>query len=147
MLRHVDVTGIQDERARECIGLWLNLIESLTAALRKSQAENVYLREQPNRRKGGGGKPDQPKDTAGAKPQSSENERAEPKQRTRLVLGGNGQVAGGEQLAAGRGCHAMHLGDDRLRNGLDPEHELAADVEDAAIFADIAAGHFGKVVA
>jgi hypothetical protein len=83
ILRHVDVAGIQDERARECIGLLLNLIESLTADLRKSQAENLYLREQLNRRKGGGGKPDQPKDTAGAKPQSSEKERAEPKQRTR----------------------------------------------------------------
>ena len=83
ILRNVDVTGIQDERARECIRLLLNLIESLAADLRKSQAENLYLREQLNRRKGGGGKPDQPKDTAGAKSQSSEKERAETKQRTR----------------------------------------------------------------
>ena len=73
----------QDERARECIRLLLNLIESLTADLRKSQAENLYLREQLNRRQGGGGKPGQPKDTAGAKSQSSEKERAETKQRTR----------------------------------------------------------------
>jgi hypothetical protein len=83
ILRNVDLAGIQDERARECIRLLLNLIESLTADLRKSQAENLYLREQLNRRKGGGGKPDPPKDTAGAKPQSSEKERAETKQRTR----------------------------------------------------------------
>src|SRR5204862_5423210 len=83
ILRNVDLAGIQDERARECIRLLLNLIESLTADLRKAQAENLYLREQLNRRKGGGGKPDQPKDTAGAKPQSSEKERAETKQRTR----------------------------------------------------------------
>ena len=83
ILRNVDIAGIQDERARECIRLLLNLIESLTADLRKSQAEILYLREQLNRRKGGGGKPDQPKDTAGAQPQSSEKERAERKQRTR----------------------------------------------------------------
>jgi len=83
ILRNVDLAGIQDERARECIRLLLNLIESLTADLRKAQAENLYLREQLNRRKGGGGKPDQPKDTAGAKLQSSEKERAETKPRTR----------------------------------------------------------------
>jgi hypothetical protein len=83
ILRNVDVAGIQDERAREGIHLLLNLIESLTADLRKAQAEILYLREQLNRRKGGGGKPDQPKDTAGAQPQSSEKERAETKQRTR----------------------------------------------------------------
>ena len=61
ILRNVDLAGIQDERARECIRLLLNLIESLTADLRKSQAENLYLREQLNRRKGGGGKPGQTK--------------------------------------------------------------------------------------
>ena len=83
ILRKVDLAGIQDERARECIRLLLNLIESLTADLRKAQAENLYLREQLNRRQGEGGKPDQPKDTAGAKSQSSEKERAETKQRTR----------------------------------------------------------------
>lgn len=83
ILRNVDLAGIQDERARECIRLLLNLIESLTADLRKSQAENQYLREQLKRRQGGGGKPDQPKDTAAPQSQSSEKERAETKQRTR----------------------------------------------------------------
>src|ERR1022692_2141577 len=83
ILRNVDLAGIQDERARECIRLLLNLIESLTVDLRKAQAENLYLREQLNRRQGGGGKPGQPRDTAGAKSQSSEKERAETKQRTR----------------------------------------------------------------
>jgi hypothetical protein len=84
ILRHVDVAGIQDERARECIGLLLNLIESLTADLRKAQAEILYLREQLNRRKGGGDKSGQAKeDPAGAKSQSSEKERAETKLRTR----------------------------------------------------------------
>jgi hypothetical protein len=83
ILGNVDLAGIPDERARECIHLLLNLIESLTADLRKAQAENLYLREQLNRRKGGGGKPDQPKGTSGAQSQSSEKERAETKQRTR----------------------------------------------------------------
>src|ERR1035438_10444005 len=83
ILRSVDLAGIQDERARECIRLLLNLIESLTADLRKSQAENLYLREQLKRRQGGGGKPDQPKDTAAPQSQSSEKERAETKPRTR----------------------------------------------------------------
>jgi len=83
ILRSVDLAGIQDERARECIRLLLNLIESLTADLRKSQAENLYLREQLDRRKGGGGKSGQPKDTVAPKSQSSEKERAETKQRTR----------------------------------------------------------------
>src|SRR5580658_5509361 len=87
ILRHVDVAGIQDERARECIGLLLNLIESLTADLRKAQAENLYLREQLNRRKGGGDKSGQAKeDPAGAKSQSSEKERAETKLRTRRAV-------------------------------------------------------------
>ena len=83
ILQKVDLAGIQDERARECIGLLLNLIESLTADLRKAQAEILYLREQLNRRKGGGDKPNQPKDTSGPASQSSEKERAESEQRTK----------------------------------------------------------------
>jgi hypothetical protein len=86
ILRKVDVAGIQDEHARECVRLLLNLIESLTADLRKAQAENLYLREQLNRRQGGGGKPGPSKGTAAPASQSSEKERAEPsetKQRTK----------------------------------------------------------------
>ena len=83
ILRNVDLGGIQDERARACIGLLLNLIESLTADLRKAQAENLYLREQLNRRKGGGGKPDQSQKTGEAKSQSSEKERKETKPHTK----------------------------------------------------------------
>ena len=83
ILQKVDLAGIQDERARECIGLLLNLIESLTADLRKAQAEILYLRGQLNRRKGGGDKPNQPKDTSGPASQSSEKERAETEQRTK----------------------------------------------------------------
>ena len=56
ILQNVDLASIQDERARECIRLLLNRVETLTADLRKAQAENQYLREQLNRRKGGGGK-------------------------------------------------------------------------------------------
>jgi len=78
ILQKVDLAGIQDERARECIRLLLNLIESLTADLRKAHAEILYLREQLNRRKGGGGKPDRSKDSSAAASHSSEKERAEP---------------------------------------------------------------------
>jgi len=46
ILKNVDLASIQDERARECIRLLLNLIESLTAELRKAQAENQYARAQ-----------------------------------------------------------------------------------------------------
>jgi hypothetical protein len=52
ILQKVDLASIQDERARECIRLLLNLIESLSAELRKAQAENRYLREQLRRRTG-----------------------------------------------------------------------------------------------
>lgn len=83
ILRNVDLAGIQDDRARECIRLLLNLIESLTADLRKAQAENLYLQEQLNRRKGGGDKPGQRKDAVEPKSQSSEKERAETNQRTK----------------------------------------------------------------
>ena len=84
ILRNVDLAGIQDERARECIRLLLNLIESLTADLRKAQAEILYLREQLNRRKGGGDKSGQPKaDSGRAQSQSSEKERSETKERIR----------------------------------------------------------------
>ena len=87
ILQNVDLASIQDQRARECIRLLLNLVETLTADLREAQAENQYLREQLNRRKGGGGKPDAPSQDASPPAwQSSEKERAEPaetKQRTK----------------------------------------------------------------
>jgi len=80
ILKNVDLASIQDERARECIRLLLNLIESLTAELRKARAENQYLREQLQRRQGGGGKaggkPGSPDPSAPAS-RSSERERAE----------------------------------------------------------------------
>ena len=78
ILQKVDLASIQDERARECIRLLLNLIESLAADLRKAQTENLHLREQLNRRKGGGGKSNPSQDTSAPASQSSEKERAEP---------------------------------------------------------------------
>lgn len=76
ILRNVDLAGIQEERAKECIRLLLNLVESLTADLRKAQAEIVYLRQQLKDRKGGGGKPGSTGDGS-PPPRSSEKERRE----------------------------------------------------------------------
>jgi hypothetical protein len=74
ILRKVDRADIQDERARECIRVLLNLIESLTAELRKAHAENLYLREQLHRRTGGGGQPERSKDSSAPVAPSSEKE-------------------------------------------------------------------------
>ncbi len=79
ILQNVDWASIQDERARKCIGLLLNLVESLTAELRKAQAEILYLRQQLKRGgKGGGGQSDPSKEASRPTPQSSEKQRAEP---------------------------------------------------------------------
>ena len=63
------------------------------------------------------------------------------------VLGGDGEIAGGDQLAAGRGGDTLDFGDDGLRDGLELLHQLGADIEDAAVFVDVAAGHLAEVVA
>ena len=78
ILQNFDVASIQDERARECIRLLLNLVETLTVELRKAQAENRYLREQLHGRKSGGGKSDPSKGSSPPASRSSEKERAEP---------------------------------------------------------------------
>ena len=78
ILQNVDLTSIQDERARECIRLLLNLVESLTAEVRNLQAENRALREQLRGRKGGGGTPDRSRGASCSATRSSEKERAEP---------------------------------------------------------------------
>ena len=80
ILQKVDIASIQDERARECIRLLLNLVETLHVELRKAQAENAYLREQLHGRKSGGGKPDSSKGGSPPASRSSEAERAEPSQ-------------------------------------------------------------------
>jgi hypothetical protein len=76
----IDLASIEDERARECIRVLLNLVETLTVELRKAREENRYLREKLHGRKGGGGKPDPPKGGSPAS-LSSEKQRAEPKER------------------------------------------------------------------
>ena len=79
ILKNVDLASIQDERARECIRLLLNLVESLNTELRKAQAEIRSLREQLKNRRGGSGKPGpSPEVSSGAR--SSEKERAEPRE-------------------------------------------------------------------
>ena len=79
ILQNVDLASIQDERARKCIELLLNLVESLTADLRKAQAEILYLKQQLKRGGKGGGGPSGPsKETARPTPRSSEKQRDEP---------------------------------------------------------------------
>jgi hypothetical protein len=57
MLDDLDLTGIQDERARALIVRLLNLIEDLSADLRAAQEEIQRLRDENNRLKGEQGKP------------------------------------------------------------------------------------------
>ena len=78
ILQQVDIASIQDERARECVRLLLNLVEKLNEELRSAQAEIVYLREQLHGRNGGGSKPDSPKAASPPSSRSSEKKRAEP---------------------------------------------------------------------
>lgn len=75
ILQNVDLASIQDERARECIRLLLNLIESLSADLRKARAEIQYLKQGGG--KSGGGKPPSQEASSPAA-RSSEKQRAEP---------------------------------------------------------------------
>src|SRR6266849_5780170 len=86
ILQNVDWASIQDERARKCISLLLNLVESLTADLRKAQAEILYLRQQLKRGgKGGGGPSDPSKEASRPTPRSSEKQRAEPPETSKSV--------------------------------------------------------------
>jgi len=83
MLETIDVSGIQDEKARQLIERLLNLIEDLSADLRDAQAGNQRLRDENNRLKGEQGKPNIK--ASKAKPvrsdHSSEQERRKPKPR------------------------------------------------------------------
>src|SRR5271165_4894594 len=81
ILKNVELASIQDERARECIRLLLNLVESLNTELRKAQAEIRSLREQLKKRKGGSGSGKPGASPAGSSgTRSSEKERAEPRE-------------------------------------------------------------------
>src|ERR1019366_3673142 len=62
-------------------------------------------------------------------------------------VGSDGQIAGGHQLAARRGCGSLHLGNHRLRNGLDLHHQVGANIEDLPVIIDVLARHFGQIVA
>jgi hypothetical protein len=57
MLETIDLSGIQDENARQLITRLLNLIEDLSANLRDAQTDNQRLRDENNRLKGEQGKP------------------------------------------------------------------------------------------
>jgi hypothetical protein len=57
MLENVDLSGIQDENARQLIVRLLNLIEAVSTDLREAQAEIQRLRDENNRLKGEQGKP------------------------------------------------------------------------------------------
>jgi hypothetical protein len=78
ILAKVDVDSFVDERARECIRSLLNLVEMLMGELKKAQAENRYLREKLEGRKGGGGTSNPSKGASPSGPRSSEKQRAEP---------------------------------------------------------------------
>jgi len=87
MFDDIDLTGIQDENARQLIQRLLNLIEKLSADLRDSQAENQRLRDEINRMKGEQGKPkvkaNAPKPPVAASDHSSEKERHKSRQRSK----------------------------------------------------------------
>jgi hypothetical protein len=57
MLETIELSGIQDENARQLIIRLLNLIEDLSADWRDAQVEIQRLRDEVNRLKGEQGKP------------------------------------------------------------------------------------------
>lgn len=81
LLQNLDLSSIQDERARECIRRLLSLVETLLEEVRGLRAENQRLRDEVNRLKGEQGKPDVKANRpgkAGSRPHSSEQERRLP---------------------------------------------------------------------
>jgi Transposase IS66 family len=85
MLDDLDLTGIQDERARALIVRLLNLIEDLSADLRAAQEEIQRLRDENNRLKGEQGKPTVKPNAVPPDPtdHSSERERRQPVERVK----------------------------------------------------------------
>jgi len=76
MLEGIDLSQIQDERARELIIRLLNLVEQLSGDLRQAQQEIQRLRDEIARLKGEKGKPNiKPNAAAGNRNYSSEKER------------------------------------------------------------------------
>ena len=81
-LEDIDLSSIQDERARELIIRLLNLVENLSADWAAAQQEIQRLRDEISRLKGEQGKPTmKPKVSSGGQNYSSERERQEPTQR------------------------------------------------------------------
>jgi regulator of replication initiation timing len=58
MLKELNLDGIQDENARECIRKLLNIIEAQASEIRALREENQRLRDENNHLKGEQGKPD-----------------------------------------------------------------------------------------
>lgn len=85
MLDDLDLSAIQDEKARELIGRLLNLVEQLSSDLREAQAENQRLRDEINRLKGEHGKPKIKPNSVQVAPadHSSEQERAQPREHSK----------------------------------------------------------------
>ena len=62
------------------------------------------------------------------------------------LLGGDGQVGAGDQLAAGRRGEAVYPRHHRLRNPLDRSHQVGTRGEEMAHAVQIALHHVGEVV-
>jgi cell division protein FtsB len=78
----IDLSAIQDERAREGIILLLNLVEELNQTNQALQAENQRLKDEINRLKGEQGQPPiKPNVPPAPTNYSSERERRQPKPR------------------------------------------------------------------
>jgi hypothetical protein len=91
-VQKIDLTGIEDERARAMVGLLLNLVEDLRGELRKAHQEIAYLRERLGLGKGGGTSGDQPGSSPSQPTRSSEKERREPIERTKRTKVGEIQI-------------------------------------------------------
>ena len=61
-------------------------------------------------------------------------------------VGGDGEVAAGDELAPGGGRQRVHPRAHRLRHRLDRRHHLRADVEDLLRLLERGAGHVAEVV-
>jgi hypothetical protein len=87
MLDDLDLSSIEDERARALIARLLNLIEDLAADLRAAQEENQRLRDENNRLKGEQGKPDIKPNAAQSTPPDHSSERERHQKTARLKRG------------------------------------------------------------
>src|SRR5713226_9566590 len=83
-VQKIDLTGIEDERARAVVGLLLNLVEDLRGELKNAHQEIAYLRERLRLGPGGKATPGNQLERTPPQPtRSSEKERNEPQERTK----------------------------------------------------------------